>query len=318
MLLLINSTSVLVAYTSEAKNKMQSENNFTLTPPYQWIHPQKTGSSFGNELFSLTCPEQTAQIALANRQGSLDKYSIVKGRGIVGIEKSCRKKWHMTKFDRVVGRATRPRWVIGEHYSWSAKVPPSSTFVTLRSPTNRIRSLTEWRFGSCTHDALKMMEKRRKKGPWNSYVDYLAGSAKLRLEEKKSLALERLSLAAWIGLTDYFNASICVLQNLFPHDPHPTPYSNMRKTISKTTSNKEEKEGGEKSEYFCSPHNLQSMFESSYKDDIDVYVYAVRVFSEKLLQYAPGCAKLITSISSYEPIQAMKILEKLRREQGRW
>lgn len=306
---------ILVARANELRIAAQTENDLTLTPPYQWIHPEKTGSSFGNELFALTCPEQMAEILLAYQEGRQKKYSIIAKRGIKGIAKSCQEKWHFSNFDRVRRTQMRPEWIIGDHYTWSPEVQESSTFITLRSPTNRIRSLTEWLFRFCTRENLEKvnlnMRGRVKKHSHRvrtlTYVDYLTGSTKLNSREKKSLAIERLKFSAWIGLTDYFNASICLLSNLYPHHSHPNSHVNMRKTTLKTTSFSKMKNG-----YACSPRNIQKVFGSRLQDDIDVYIHAVGVFSERLMKHAPQCAKFITTISPYEPLQAKYILENLR------
>ena len=251
-----------------------------------------------------------AEITSAN----LRTYSVIAKRGIQAISSKCRAKWFMNPFDRVIGKRTRAKWIIGEHYTWSTEVQASSTFITLRSPINAIRSSIEWSYGSCTLHNLKRLKGRIKKAKSKkidiSYVDFLSGSTKLSLQGKKSLVLERLQLSAWIGLTDYFNASICVLQNLYPHLSHPAAHSNMRKTILKTPSFSKKKE----SAYACSPENLQNVFGPSLKDDIDVYVHAVGMFTETILKRAPECARFITSISSYEPLQAKSILNILSLE----
>ena len=277
-----------------------------LKPPFQWIHPTKTGSSFGNELFALTCPEQAANIALAKQNGDLDRFSVVRLHGIQGISKECRKRWHMQKFDALYQSKTRDQWIIGEHYGWSSKVSPNSTFITLRSPLNRLRSFMEWRKIPCTKKDLEKVRKtmsmrikvRNEKHVrflWRSYVDQLA-NAKLSLDQKKSLSCERITLSAWIGLTDYFAASICLLMQTYPHTPHPLNISNMRKT-EKNTDNKN----------MCSPNILREMRFPEIESDQDVYNCAVRTFAERMLKFGPHCVKHIGSITPYEPVQARNI-----------
>jgi len=274
-----------------------------LRPPFQWIHPQKTGSTFANALFALTCPEQVQGLT---RTDSLNNFSIPNAQpnvGIRGISKTCRSKWHMEKFEKVIGRKTRPQWIIGEHYTWSKKVQPSSTFVTLRSPMRRIMSLVEWRFGLCTPKTLKMMMLRRRKGPWNSYMDYLTGGGKNSEEIRISLAHQRLSQVAWIGLTEYFDASLCLLHSMYPHTPHPLEKVNMRKTVYKSKNGTKD---------WCSPRVLERKYGFSHRYDTEIYIYAVEVFSQMIIKYGPACARAISAVSSYEPEQARKILENLR------
>ena len=275
----------------------------TLRPPFQWIHPQKTGSSFANALFALTCPEQVQDLTLIDHLNNFSIPSAQMNVGMRGISTTCRSRWHMEKFEKVIGRKTRPKWIIGEHYTWSKKVQPSSTFVTLRSPTRRILSLVEWRFGSCTRKALKQMMLRRRKGPWNSYMDYLTGAGKNSEESRISLARQRLSQVAWIGLTEYFDASLCLLHSMYPHTPHPLENSNMRKTVHKSKNG---------TKHRCSPHSLDSKYGFSHRYDIEIYIYAVKVFSQMVIKYGPSCSKKISAISCYEPEEARKILENLR------
>lgn len=280
------------------------EENSVLRPPFQWIHPQKTGSSFGNALFALTCPEQVRDLKASSDQDKyLEAISIRPHLGISGIQKSCRLKWHMTKFEKLLGRKTSPKWIIGGHYTWSENVQQSSTFVTLRSPTRRIKSLVEWRFGSCNGKAFHEMMRRRRKGPWNSYLDYLAGVSKKRTESRVSLVHRRLSKVAWIGLTDYYNASLCLLHSMYPHTSHPLEDVNMRKTVYKSKNG---------TKHMCSPLSLERKFGSSHRYDIEIYIYAVKVFSQMIMKYGPTCATKISNISAFEPKKAREILENLR------
>ena len=151
-------------------------------------------------------------------------------------------------------------------------------------------------------DEIKVRNMKRARFLWRSYVDQLA-NAKLSLDQKKSLSCERISLSAWIGLTDYFAASICLLEQTFPHSPHPLNISNMRKT-EKNTDNKN----------MCSLRILKEMRSPELKHDEDVYSCAVQTFAERMLKFGPHCVKHIGSITPYEPVQARNILEELKRK----
>jgi hypothetical protein len=306
--------STFVAAVHLPSVESSSEHQRLPSPPYQWIHPEKTGSSFGNELFALTCPEQAEDIAAAQRLGYLRLFSVHGRRGIRGISNSCRKKWHLDKFDKLCMFKCRNRaeWIIGEHYSWSPNVEPSSTFLTLRSPANRLRSFMEWRTGGCSRKALKeaKLAISKSRAKWKlgkkscgSYVDFVAGATRLSLEKKISLACQRISLSAWVGLTDYFNASICLLQQLFPHEAHPNSLQNMRKT----GAHKEQV----KNRDLCSADRIKSMFNSELKAEEVIYSCAVQKFSKQILSFAPKCARYI-AISPYESLETKSVLEWLK------
>ena len=90
---------------------------------------------------------------------------------------------------------------------------------------------------------------------------------------------------------------------MYPHTSHPLEDVNMRKTVYKSKN---------ATNHGCSPQSLERKFGSSHRDDIEIYIYAVKVFSQMIMKFGPTCARKISNISSFEPKEAHEILENLR------
>ena len=98
--------------------------------PWQWIHPMKTGTSFGNMLYMLSCPEEFR----ANwTEQDIARHSVTKDNGIPEATSACRERWrHGTTFNYMVNmaRPPRPQWWLGEH-AWRNPTLTDATYCKL-------------------------------------------------------------------------------------------------------------------------------------------------------------------------------------------
>eukprot|EP00802_Teleaulax_amphioxeia_P003382 Tamp_03385.p1 GENE.Tamp_03385~~Tamp_03385.p1 ORF type:complete len:712 (-),score=14.75 Tamp_03385:1610-3745(-) len=293
--------------TNLSANNTHNVNTFAakqLGPhPYQWIHPQKTGSSFANALFALTCPEQHSDIESSRTHDGVSKFEVQAERGIPGIGKRCRSKWV---------KPHRPQLVIGDHYSWSTNSGPSSTFVSLRSPANRLRSWVAFYGGSafrCESLIGKSKFEVPHAGPGFSKWSYLHMLSDVKsISESSTLqACQRLSRSAWIGLTDYFEASVCLLHHMHPHAGHPKEMWNMRPT--KGVRSKSITDDS------C-PSLFQKQAAKIFPHDKAIYLCGVSKFVQDIRDFAPSCGRLVQAISPYEYDESRALLNSLLQING--
>ena len=250
-------------------------------------------------------------------------FEVDRKNGIAGISKSCRSKWHMDRRD-LSGRTLRKAWIIGEHYHWSTKVDPASTFVTLRSPANRLRSWVSYysygrnrfqvnRFGrnrcEVNLDELKTTSAARQSfdGSLSEFQNYtylrmISGSMEGG-KDRISESCTRLSNAAWVGLTDYYEASICLLHHLYPHAGHPLEHKHLRNTTTFTDLRS------------CAPWFVEQSAQL-LADDEAIYLCGVSRFVEDIRIYAPHCAEFIHTISPYESSASASLLRSVKMSEG--
>ena len=270
-------------------------------PPYQWIHPAKTGTSFGNCLYALVCAQELQQAMDPSR--NVSEVSIRKHSGFQFMPSSCRTKWYMTTHN-AIGRKLNSEFIIGEHYHWFSQIAPSSTFVSLRSPANRLRSWSQSNgllnssfcqldYRSLVPDDFLIWDEYHR----YSYASMLGGESLTGTDSQAlmKLACARLSKVAWIGLTDYFEASVCLLHHLYPHRAHPKELDNVRPTLN-------------------SPVNCPGLFvqfsSKFLKEEEEVYLCGVQRFVRDLYK-APHCGSLIDRISPYETSESEALLGSL-------
>lgn len=205
----------------------QHDNSSSLPPfPWQWIHPQKTGTSFGNALYMLACPEDFSENWT---QTQLNMHSMHASEGLRGASQACRKKWITgdTSYRR------RPKWWFGEHGSRSPSLSDNQLFITIREPMDRAIShfmhLHKLKDQDTSGISETEIADKIVKGRWTDLQTSLFYPPKTtRLGERAGEACQVIRNAAWVGLTGDFARSVCLLHARFDFPHHPTESVNMR------------------------------------------------------------------------------------------
>lgn len=267
--------------------------------PWQWIHIPKTGTSFGNALFTLSCPEEILSLNASDAEEVRSK-SMSVADGIQSGSPECRSRW--TNGAPRPGRRIRRQWWMGEHTFLKPGLPYNQVFVAIREPIQRLVSQIHYgskRFyrGHVTEDMNQTAYHYYKEAisPENSYrldammTDFLTVRGKSdpvwnqttasvwKLDQNKSdMACKVLQQAAWVGITDRFNEAICLLHAMYDFPHHPKELMNMRPgKVSIETMNMTEF-----GQYYRSFTEVQ---------DDAIWKCAVERFERDLQAFAPHC-----------------------------
>ena len=154
--------------------------------PIEWLHIQKTGSAFGNILLRWACDE--------------DEENVVVPGGGFKIPEHCKTYFRYRE-------GTRPAWPIGDHFP----LPRNTSMAYIRHVVTLIRSPQKQKISHFYHsrgngDVCSFLKKRIGFGYQTSFVT----------GEKKSstascaIACFRLSQFAFLGITDFWEASVCL------------------------------------------------------------------------------------------------------------
>jgi hypothetical protein len=218
--------------------------------PWQWIHPMKTASSFANALYMLGCPEEFN----SNWTGvELEEHSVRGGFGIVGASQDCRKRFTNGAvydfFELGYTTPLRKKWWLGEHAYRDPSINDGQIFITVREPIDRIIShlyfQPRWQVQN-----VKTEEEMVKRLVKNNALDtsffgqhmtaLLSAPTPERpiptaktLEEKRALAdnaCKVVNRAAWVGLSDDYDRSICLLHAKYGFPRHPGETKNVRRS----------------------------------------------------------------------------------------
>lgn len=263
--------------------------------PWQWIHPRKTGTSFGNALYMLACPEEYNQ-TLAN----VRRHSMHPKHGLGGGSKTCRQKWkhgyQYTKLDRPKERymKIRGQWWLGEHARRNTSLTNAQLFMTLREPVDRIISHL-FHMGSLqrfknnqnkTADtALVARHVIRAKAEHARMTSFLfpPNTTRQALHALVHQACRVVDDMAWVGFTEHFDESVCLLHARFDNvtnfPRHPAELTNMRPGA----------------QHNATALNVTRVGELVRQQvtlvDDTLYQCALKRFQRDLQQFAPHCSK---------------------------
>eukprot|EP00961_Rhodomonas_salina_P278959 3768587-Rhodomonas_salina.1 len=240
---------------------------------FQWIRPTQTGASFANALLAVTCPDMS---------GHWPSFDVEFGFPLSELSPSCKHAWTQ----HGLGKADRR--TIGGHHPWLSAVKAESTFVTMREPLQRLESALKvqnaWPTIFCTASPAQVAQNILNHSTWQefftkqSYARMLGGSAG-RCKQQVA-ACDKLRKVAWVGLTDQFASSLCLLQALFPHRAHQQETVNMEMT----------RETGSKCDR---RHRLKSQL-PRLRSEFSVWRCGVARFVADLVNRAPHCIANIT------------------------
>lgn len=211
-------------------------------PPYnwQWIHPQKTGTSFANALYLLGCPEERPQNWT---QEELPKKSVIAHKGIESPVPACRERW---THGAVYGPRprTREHWWIGEHAHRNPDLGNEQIFVSLREPVDRIVSDMYQRNRISKVEGQPQTDMEMAEAMLDSPSFYHMSSLMTSLLFPKRTRARDLHLlldkacgiirnVAWVGFVDDYDRSVCLLHARYNFAVHPAELTNMRPTASR-------------------------------------------------------------------------------------
>lgn len=241
--------------------------------PAEWLHIPKTGTTFGNVLLHVFCPE-----------GAVDNYVTEKN---VTLSSECARKFRRDK-------SARLKWPIGDHiplYNRScSEIQKVFTFV--RWPPGRVLSgyayfqskkkMRPWNGGAfCTKGVLSQAHMALE-GQTKMVVGrpFLGGKKRHHFAEpcipvsshELELAQDRLTVMAFVGITDLWHASICLFAKTFSVDI-PTHLRNLHMRRTKTT--------------------MTPSVECDSLADHSLYNFALQLFLKRILSF-PDCVEEIT------------------------
>lgn len=215
--------------------------------PWQWVHVAKTGSSFANAFVSLSCPDEIEnliqQMESSHNETLLQQMSFHTGLGFQGASDECRRRWvHAQEMPNV------PAFWMAGHSIVNSAIPYSQVFFTVRDPVQRIISYQlmhhRSRFGGvnwtdpwdvANRSVREFQEYNFGEQLREEMINYLAPAD--RRKEKGYIsdatirairACEAIEHMPWIGVTDRFNESICLLHQMFEFPVHPKEMMNVR------------------------------------------------------------------------------------------
>jgi len=173
----------------------------------------KTGSSFGNVLLRWACGENLT--------------NVVKPGGGFVIDARCRDAFRLRK-------EARNTWPIGDHVPIQADASVDylhHVLAFVRSPSSRAHShkafyqnKQEKATSLCT-----FLTKHNLFGYQTGWILGNQGRGKLRLTPKqRTWACHRLHYFAFVGITDFWHASICLFHREFGGLDRPDDYKNVR------------------------------------------------------------------------------------------
>ena len=287
-------TTTTTTTTTTGPNPQQAQQIVTTTKtirpelppfPWQWIHPMKTGTSFGNMLYMLSCPEDYR----ANwTNDEITRHSIAKHGGIPEASPACKQKWtHGTTFNYMVNmaRPLRPQWWLGEHAFRNADLTDPQLFMTFRDPVDRIISMVlrynpNSNFTSSEQMADMITSHKYLHKPllgkhMTSFFFTKPDFAALDGRHAQQ-ACNVIQNMTWVGLTEHFSQSACLLHAMFDFPQHPAETANVRPTAWRNGA--------------LNTTHVGVLVRQKVRllDDV-VYQCAKKKFQQDLAKWAPGC-----------------------------
>lgn len=278
--------------------------------PWQWIHPRKTGTSFGNALYMLACPE-AHDVTWQTNPKLLARHSMHPQWGLVGANRTtCRSKWthgyQYTKLDRGNQRhlPIRRIWWMGEHARRNTTLSTPQLFVTVREPVARIvshlmhmGSLQRYRKRRDNHAvppnetlvARHVLKAVKEHSRMTSHLFPPERAASLDTAE----ACHILQDVTWVGVLERFQQSICLLHARFDFPHHPAELVNMRPQATNDGGRGKKKIALTNTTTTASL-NISEVgrlvrLQTTLLDD-ELYQCAMERFNADLQRYAPHCS----------------------------
>ena len=172
--------------------------------------------------------------------------------GIQSSSKECRSRW--THGELAQAETLRPQWWMGEHAYVKRGLPYNQVFLSIREPLQRLVSdihhmKREFYSDYATEDMNETAYIYYKEALSPRYVvrldakmtNYLTAHNKSdpvwyntshnvgKFDQNMSkLACDVVQQAAWVGITDRFDESICLLHAMYDFPHHPRELLNMR------------------------------------------------------------------------------------------
>lgn len=235
------SASHIVQDDSQALGLPQIANRTTSLPPnlalgsIEWLHIPKTGTSFGNILVSTFCNLPTDTLWI-KREGAK-------------IPPEC------LKIFRNEGSKVRSNWPIGDHVSLQGRSVSElqKVFTMIRSPGTRLlsgfhhktlyRRLNSTEEEVCHYISQSNIAHSSKSAQVKMVVGKVMSSArradqrplfKFRdpgeaSEEDTQLACMNLEIMAFVGISDYWEASVCLFHSQYGGEMSDADVVNVRK-----------------------------------------------------------------------------------------
>jgi len=248
---------------SNGSTKAAAAASVVFPPPYPWqfIHPEKTGTSFVNTMYMLGCPEDYR----ANwTKAEVYRHAVHAQNGIAEASSECKQRWvhggrHGAGHDWDKTRPVRPEWWLGEHAYRNKALADEQLFMVFREPVDRIisqllfqkRNLAKRLVTLPDSEIAEYLINRIKRQMYDSVKPDLgqhmtsfffqpAGPGKIKwhndsgaLQSMTERACQVVQNMAWVGLTGAFNQSNCLLHARVDFPRHPFELINMRPTKQK-------------------------------------------------------------------------------------
>jgi hypothetical protein len=248
--------------------------------PIEWLHIPKTGTSFGNTLILWACPD-------------LEKTLWVNAGMVLAVPDECKAKFY-------IHPQSRKDWFIGDHTTLQNRTDDqlANVFTFIRSPKTKIASGFHYiahvrkqsSTNATTHDICSLASTTALPhlalGAQVKIIggEPMAGFPWFQLPSNESptgaaikRACDRLNLLAFVGITDFWTASICLFHKRFGGHPHAVEHINVRKGGYHSTGSIERAD--------CNDHADEALFECA----------RVRFFAE--LRAFPDCVRLLNGSS---------------------
>jgi hypothetical protein len=197
----------------------------------EWLHIPKTGTSFGNTLVSTFCNLPTDTVW-------------VKASSATDIPPDC------LKIFRDEGSKVRRRWPIGDHVSLEGRTVPElqKVFTMIRSPGTRLLSA----FHFVTHNTSRKNATEEEVCQYvsRSQIAHTSMSAQVKMVVGKAMSLRgnwhtfenpniasiedaelgcrNLEIMAFVGISDYWEASICLFHSQYGGEMSDADMLNVR------------------------------------------------------------------------------------------
>ena len=226
--------TVFTLATGYAVSRKQTPPTKLPVTPIEWLHIPKTGTSFGNTLLLWACPDLDRTTLWVNVSMVLD------------VPDKCKTKFY-------IHPAHREKWFIGDHASLQNRTDDQvkSIFTFVRSPKTKIasgyhyiKSLGDKKIIiNPTVTELEICGDAR-----NSTFSHMAFGAQVKIiagepmsllfkfssaEPPTALTIEhacaRLYAFAFVGVTEFWEASICLFHEKFGGHSNAAELVNVRK-----------------------------------------------------------------------------------------
>lgn len=204
----------------------------------EWVHIGKTGTSFGNTLALWACPELDPSKLWVTREGSNQ------------LPASCLSRFRSDP-------ASRPNWPIGDHYSLENRTDSELRGATtmLRHPAALLASHYHFIREELDRDPAHVNATARDictwlpTSPWWQAMGHgmatkqVAGLPRVWLpaigfhgfpwdsrpsDALRAEACRRLTLFAFVGITEFWDASVCLFHEMHGGAAHPSELMNVR------------------------------------------------------------------------------------------